>query len=130
MCTALRAPVSSYKREENKKYESIWFMPDLEREILYERINKRVDIMLETGLYSEWERNKKNYPDSKILQNTIGYREFFDLEKGVYTDFNLAVDKIKQHTRNFAKRQLTYFRSNEKIKPVKNLEEILGDIEC
>lgn len=128
MCEALKMPVSEVQRKENKKYDSIWFMPDMEREVLYERINKRVEIMLEAGLFSEWQKNKDKYPDSKILQNTIGYAEFFDLEKGLYPDFDFAVDKIKQHTRNFAKRQLTYFRSSEKIKKIKNFDEIAEDL--
>ena len=63
-------------------------------------------------------KNKELYPNSKILENTIGYREFFELEQGVWQDFNQAVEKIKQRTRNFAKRQLTYFRSNPDIKEI------------
>ena len=122
MCLALGEPISSYKRPENKPFETSWYMPNWEREVLYERINIRVDEMMKLGLYEEWLKNKELYPDSKIIQNTIGYSEFFE-----YEDINLAVDKIKQHTRNFAKRQLTYFRSNSKIKLIKNEDDILKD---
>lgn len=114
MCEFLGAPISQYQKEKNEKYEASWFMPKLEREELYERINKRVDVMVKMGLFEEWQENCKKYPDSKILKTTIGYKEFFEYPD----DFNLAVEKIKQHTRNFAKRQLTYFRSRDDIKAI------------
>ena len=128
MCLELGQAISEYQRKDNEKIESIWYMPELTREELYERINKRVDIMIEMGLFEEWEENKKKYPDSKIMRNTIGYSEFYDFENGVYKTFDEAVDKIKQFTRNFAKRQLTYFRSNDKIKLIKTVDDILRDL--
>lgn len=121
MTKALGAPVSSYiRKEKEEKIEAKWFAPKIEREELYERINKRVDKMLELGLYEEWKKNKEKYPNSAVIKNTIGYREFFEFE-----NFDLAVEKIKQRTRNFAKRQLTYFRSRNDIKYVQNIDEIL-----
>ena len=128
MCIALKQPISSYVRADNEIYDANWYMPSWDREILYERINLRVDEMIKLGLYEEWKKNKELYPDSKIMQNTIGYSEFYDLEKGIYNSFEIAVDKIKQFTRNFAKRQLTYFRSNENIKLIKDENDILEDI--
>ncbi len=131
MCEYLKQPVSEFQRKENKKdYTIDWFMIDKDRKTLYDRINERVDIMLKTGLYEEWQKNKELYPNSKVLFNTIGYKEFFELEKGLYLDFKTAVDKIKQHTRNFAKRQLTYFRSNNSIKKIKSIDEIVRELEC
>ena len=129
MCIELNQPISEYQRKENKKYNAKWFMFNFDREILYERINKRVDIMLNDGLYEEWKTNKEKYPNSKIMQNTIGYSEFFDLENGIYDNFDIAVDKFKQHTRNFAKRQMTYFKSNKEIKLITNYQELEKDIE-
>lgn len=129
---AIGGKVSEYEREDNEKYISYWFMKDIQREILYEKINLRVDLMCETGLYEEWERNKEKYPDNEILFNTIGYREFFDLEAGVYNSKKEAIEKIKQHTRNFAKRQLTWFRQNiEKfeINLINDFDEILKTLE-
>ena len=125
MCIGLNMPISEYVREDKKQYRSKWFMPKIEREELYQRINKRVDIMLDEGLYDEWQKNKTLYPNSKVLENTIGYREFFELERGEYKNFDEAVDKIKQRTRNFAKRQLTYFRSNKEIKSIGGIGEII-----
>lgn len=123
MCTALGEPISSYKRQDNEIYEAQWYMPSWDREILYDRINKRVDEMMELGLYEEWLKNKELYPHSKIIKNTIGYSEFFE-----FKNIEIAVDKIKQYTRNFAKRQLTYFRSNPKIKLINDEKDILNDL--
>lgn len=123
MCLALGEPISGYKRPKNECYNAKWYMPSWDREVLYERINFRVDEMMKLGLYEEWQKNKELYPDSKIIRNTIGYSEFFEFE-----DVEVAVDKIKQYTRNFAKRQLTYFRSNKEIKLINNENDILEDI--
>ena len=123
MCLALGQPISQYKRKDNTVFDSVWYMPNFEREILYERINLRVDEMMKLGLYEEWQKNNKKYPNSKIIRNTIGYSEFFEFE-----NIEIAIDKIKQYTRNFAKRQLTYFRSNEKIKLIDNENDILKDL--
>ena len=124
LCLELGQAISEYKRQENKKYEAYWYMPNLSKDVLYERINQRVDKMLEDGLFEEWKRNSEKYPNSDIMKNTIGYSEFFDLENGIYQSFDVAIEKIKQHTRNFAKRQLTYFRSNTKICLINDINEI------
>ena len=118
VCVQLNKPMSEIKRKKNIKYDSIWFMPDIERELLYERINKRVDIMLDMGLYEEFQTVSSFYPDNKIIKNTIGYQEFLEF------DYNTAVDKIKQHTRNFAKRQLSYFNSRKDIHKIKSLDDL------
>ena len=123
MCLTLGEPISGYKRKDNEKLNAKWYMPNWDREILYERINLRVDEMIKMGLYEEWQKNKELYPNSKIIKNTIGYSEFFE-----FSDIEIAIDKIKQHTRNFAKRQLTYFRSNPEIKLINNEEDILEDL--
>ncbi|MFZ9263187.1 MAG: tRNA (adenosine(37)-N6)-dimethylallyltransferase MiaA [Chitinophagaceae bacterium] len=80
---------------------------DLPREILYERINKRVDIMIEEGLEGE-AKSLIAYKDLPALQ-TVGYKEFFDHFDGKCTKEE-AIEKIKQHTRNYAKRQITWFK--------------------
>ena len=79
----------------------------LPREVLYERINKRVDKMIEEGLEDEV-RSLMAYKDLPALQ-TVGYKEFFDCFDGKCTREE-AIDKIKQHTRNYAKRQVTWFK--------------------
>jgi tRNA dimethylallyltransferase len=80
---------------------------DLPREVLYERINKRVDKMIEDGLEDEV-RSLIAHKDLTALQ-TVGYKEFFDYFDGKCTREE-AIEKIKQHTRNYAKRQITWFK--------------------
>lgn len=79
------------------------------REILYERINKRVDIMINNGLLEEINSLKDRYPNSRILNSGIGYKEFYDY---LYNDKSLetVIEEIKQNSRRFAKRQYTFFK--------------------
>jgi tRNA dimethylallyltransferase len=85
---------------------------DLPREMLYERINTRVDLMMKAGLLEEV---KSLYPlrHLKNLQ-TVGYTELFDYIDGKY-NLEAAVEKIKQNSRNYAKRQLTWFRKDKDV---------------
>ena len=80
---------------------------DLPREDLYNRINRRVDKMIEDGLKDEV-RSLVDYKNLPALQ-TVGYKEFFEYFDGNYTKEE-AIEKIKQHTRNYAKRQVTWFK--------------------
>ena len=79
-----------------------------DRKTLYERINKRVDIMLENGLLNEINSLKEDYKTSRILNSGIGYKEFYDY---LYNNKNLedVIDDIKKNSRHFAKRQYTFF---------------------
>ena len=124
MCEALNMPVSQCKREKNKDYSAIWFMPDIDRATLYDRINARVDEMMDMGLYQEFQRNIEKYPTSLVIKNTIGYKEFIENK-----DIDVAIEKIKQHTRNFAKRQMTYFRNNDKIQTIQDFDDMVSKIE-
>jgi len=81
-----------------------------DRAVLYERINHRVDMMMEAGLLNEV-KALENYRQYNAL-NTVGYSELFDYLDGK-TDLSSAVNMIKQNTRRFAKRQLTWFRRDE-----------------
>lgn len=85
---------------------------NMERPLLYERINHRVDVMLEEGLLEEV-KSLKDYRELNALK-TVGYAELFDYLDGTIT-YDIAVDKIKQNTRRFAKRQLTWFRRDTQI---------------
>jgi tRNA dimethylallyltransferase len=76
------------------------------REELYTSINNRVDKMMSSGLEAE-ARTLFEYKDLSALQ-TVGYKELFDFFEGKYSREE-AVEKIKQHTRNYAKRQITWF---------------------
>ena len=85
---------------------------NMERPQLYERINHRVDLMLQEGLLDEV-KSLTAYKELNALK-TVGYAELFDYLDGAIT-FETAVDKIKQNTRRFAKRQLTWFRRDDQI---------------
>jgi len=82
------------------------------REIIYERINQRVDAMLEQGLEEEV-RNLIPFKDLVALQ-TVGYTELFKFFDGTW-DFDTAVEEIKKNSRRFAKRQLTWYRKETNI---------------
>ncbi|OYU96539.1 MAG: tRNA (adenosine(37)-N6)-dimethylallyltransferase MiaA [Bacteroidetes bacterium B1(2017)] len=86
---------------------------EMPREKLYERINKRVDIMMEQGLYEE---AKSLFPLRQLnALQTVGYNELFAHFAGEHS-LERAVELIKQHTRNYAKRQLTWFKADTEIK--------------
>ena len=81
-----------------------------DREILYDRINKRVDIMVENGLVDEVNSLKESFTTSKALKTAIGYKEFIPYFKKEIT-FDEVIDKIKQNSRHYAKRQYTFFNN-------------------
>ena len=102
-------PFSSFRTQAKKtrNFNPIYIVTDIERPILYDRINKRVDAMMVEGLLKEAE-NLRPFKDLNALQ-TVGYQELFDYFEDK-TTLDEAVDKIKQHSRNYAKRQTTWFR--------------------
>ena len=97
------------------EYDIEWIGCNFERNILYERINKRVDLMIENGLIDETKFLLNKYGRIDNILYTIGYQEIVQ-----YIDGNLtledAINKLKQNTRRYAKRQLTWFRRNSEIK--------------
>ncbi len=108
-------PFSSYRKAavNVRPFESIKIALNLPREVLYDRINRRVDIMVEQGLAEEV-RSFLPYRHLNAL-NTVGYSELFDYFDGK-TDLGTAINLIKQNTRRFAKRQLTWFRKDKDMK--------------
>ena len=88
---------------------------DLPREVLYDRINRRASAMMQAGLEVEARRLYDKFRDQWRNKNlnalaTVGYRELFEHFEGLY-DLDTAISLIAQHTRNYAKRQLTFFRN-------------------
>lgn len=115
------------KKAPAKKYNAINFCIDLPRETLYERINLRVDKMIEKGLVREVE-SLKDYRNHSALR-TVGYAELFDFFDGNSTLEN-AIELIKQHSRNYAKRQLTWFKNQGEYKMIQPfIEEVVPHIE-
>lgn len=101
--------VNQYGAEESP-FDAVVFGLNMPREILYERINRRVDIMLEQGLEAEVRRLlDEGVPADCQSMKSIGYRQMlWYINDGM--DYDFAVDKLKQATRNFAKRQVTFFK--------------------
>jgi len=108
-------PFSSYRKAATNKrpFQTIKVGLKLPREILYHHINQRVDIMVKQGLVEEV-KSLLPYRSLNAL-NTVGYSELFDYFDGK-TDLITAIELIKQNTRRFAKRQLTWFRKDKDIK--------------
>lgn len=94
------------------KYDFKVFAIDMEREKLYERINKRVDIMLEQGLVEEVRTLQEKYHHFPTAMQGLGYKEVVAYLNQQCT-YQEMVDRIKQETRRYAKRQLTWFRKNK-----------------
>ena len=99
----------------NSVYEVEWIGLNFPRDVLYDRINRRVDEMLENGLLDETKSLLEKHGRINNLLYTIGYQEMIQYLDGLLT-LDEAVDKLKQNTRRYAKRQLTWFRKNPEIK--------------
>ena len=100
----------------NEKYKPIIIVLNRDREVLYQRINKRVDIMLENGLLDEVkELLKMGYTKDMISMQGIGYKEMIKYLDGEYT-YDEAIEIIKRDSRRYAKRQLTWFKRYQDAK--------------
>ena len=114
ICIGTNQPYSSFKTNSKKErdFETIKIGLTADREILYDRINRRVDVMIQNGLIKE-AKTLLPHKNLNALQ-TVGYRELFAYFEG-NTDKDFAVSEIKKNTRRFAKRQLTWFRKDQDI---------------
>lgn len=115
VCMAENKPYSTYLKKEKtqRSFKPIYIGLTADREVIYDRINQRVDIMINNGLLKEVE-NLYSYKDNNALQ-TVGYRELFDFFEDKLS-LEEAIEEIKKNTRRFAKRQLTWFNRNDAIK--------------
>ena len=104
--------ISNLKNE--KEFDVEWIGLNYPREELYDRINSRVDLMVECGLLEETKQLLEKYGRVDNLLYTIGYQEIISYLDGELT-FDDAIATLKQNTRRYAKRQLTWFRKNEDI---------------
>ena len=97
-----------------------------DREQLYERINMRVEQMMQEGLLEE---AKRVFNDRHLNSlNTVGYKELFSYLDGTYS-LDIAIDKIKQHTRNYAKRQITWYRNQDNWSKITEIEDAIQKID-
>lgn len=112
----LKLPMSKVRGVKSEgKYDVEWIGLNFPREELYERINRRVDIMIENGLVDETRRLLEKHGRIPNLTDTIGYREIIGYLDGKCT-LEEACSILKQNSRRYAKRQLTWFRKNPLIK--------------
>ncbi|MCR1023929.1 tRNA (adenosine(37)-N6)-dimethylallyltransferase MiaA [Cellulophaga baltica] len=109
ICIGTGKPYSSFlNKDKNKRpFKTITLGIEAEREMIYERINQRVDLMVDAGLIDE----VKSLIEHKALNalQTVGYKELFNYFEGLW-QLDFAISEIKKNTRRFAKRQLTWFR--------------------
>ncbi|EDP69870.1 tRNA delta(2)-isopentenylpyrophosphate transferase [Flavobacteriales bacterium ALC-1] len=114
ICIGTEKPYTSFltNPEKNREFKTISIGLDAERSIIYNRINQRVDFMIENRLLEEV-KALISYKHLNAL-NTVGYKELFEYFEGNST-LDFAVSEIKKNTRRFAKRQLTWFRKDKDI---------------
>lgn len=108
VCIHTQHPYSAFRKKEKKErsFETIPILINTSRDVLYERINKRVDVMMKNGLLEE---ARQLYPYKSLnALNTVGYKELFEYMDGKCT-LEEAINLIKQNSRRYAKRQLTWF---------------------
>ncbi|MBL4703465.1 MAG: tRNA (adenosine(37)-N6)-dimethylallyltransferase MiaA [Flavobacteriales bacterium] len=115
VCRLSGKPYTSFRNKVKKErpFNTIKIGLTADREVIYDRINQRVDLMVKAGLIDEV-RRLYNQRELNALQ-TVGYRELFEHFDGVGT-LDEAIENIKMNTRRFAKRQLTWFRKDKETK--------------
>lgn len=115
----------SFKNKQQKGeklFETLYLGIELPREVLYDRINERVELQIKNGLLKEVEKLVQKYPWDSPAMSGIGYRQFKDYFAGIIS-LDQAKEALKQATRQYAKRQLTWFKRNSEIHWCENLNE-------
>lgn len=113
--------------ESNKEFEPLLIGLNTQRSTLYERINKRVDIMIENGLIDEVINLSKKYNEFPTAMQGLGYKEVLEYLQGKLTKEEM-IEKIKMMTRRYAKRQLTWFRKYDNITWLDGLKSVEDNI--
>ena len=114
-------------RKKEVEFDYYVYAIDWKREELYDRINKRVDIMIEQGLIEEVKGILKKYKKFPTAMQGLGYKEVVEYLENKITKEDM-IEKIKQETRRYAKRQLTWFRKNKQTIWLKGTNEIQNNI--
>ena len=114
-------------RANKPKYDYLVFGISMDREKLYDRINKRVDIMIEDGLIDEVKKELNKYDDFPTAMQGLGYKEVVEYINGDTTKEEM-IEKIKMETRRYAKRQLTWFRRYDNITWIDGLDDIQKNV--
>ena len=104
------------EREKSSPYDFLYYTVNMDREVLYQRIDRRVDLMMEQGLVSEVKRLKEmGCTREMVSMQGLGYKEILDYLQGVCT-LEEAVYILKRDTRHFAKRQITWFKRERDVR--------------
>lgn len=114
-------------KKNGPKYNYLVFGIQMDREKLYHRINKRVDIMIEDGLVEEVKQILAKYKEFPTAMQGLGYKEVVEYLNGTTTKEEM-IEKIKMETRRYAKRQLTWFRRYENMTWLNGLDDIQNNI--
>ncbi len=122
-----KTQLDSESRKE-PEYDYKLFAINMDREILYNRINKRVDIMLQNGLVNEVKNIYEKYKEFPTAMQGLGYKEVVEYLEGKVS-YKQMVEKIKMESRRYAKRQLTWFRKYENIIWIDGTDEVQKNIE-
>ena len=125
-----KTELDAQSRKKGTLFDYKVFVTNMEREILYDRINKRVDLMVEQGLIDEVKNILDKFEELPTAMQALGYKETKEYLDGIITKDEM-IDKIKQETRRYAKRQLTWFRKNKEaiwLDMSKNIDELTSQI--
>ena len=130
ICIGTGKPYSSFlnKNKEKRPFKTLSIGLTADRDIIYNRINQRVDMMIQDGLLEE-AKDLYSYKSLNAL-NTVGYKELFRFFDGSWT-LDFAISEIKKNSRRFAKRQLTWFRKDQNVlwfNYESSIEEIISEI--
>ena len=115
-------------RKNGPKYDYIVYGLNMDRDKLYDRINKRVDIMIQDGLIEEVKNVASKYKEFPTAMQGLGYKEVEEYIEGETTKEEM-IEKLKMETRRYAKRQLTWFRKNKDIKWINGLAPLEQNIQ-
>ena len=115
ICIGTGKPYTSFlnKKKSDRQFKVIKIGITADRQVVYDRINKRVDLMMQSGLLEEVS-GLQSFQNINALQ-TVGYKELFKYLDNTYT-LDEAIEEIKKHTRRFAKRQVTWFKKDKEIR--------------
>ena len=114
-------------RQKGPEYDYLLFGINMDREKLYDRINKRVDIMLEAGLVNEVKELLKKYNEFPTAMQGLGYKEVVEFLNKKLSKEEM-IEKIKMETRRYAKRQITWFKKYKNIKWLEGLDDTHNNI--
>lgn len=124
-----KTEIEKESRKNPSKYEYHIFAINMDREKLYDRINKRVDIMIELGLIEEVKLLLEKYKEFPTAMQGLGYKEVVSYLNGEMSK-NEMIEKLKMETRRYAKRQLTWFRRYKELIWIDGLAPIDKNIQC